>query len=87
MLALRYRWPAERLRFQPPGWALDFIAYVDDDRDRSGVGIAGEAKLSQRDAVASAESLKVCGKLGNHDEAGCTEGKNHHRKYLGLLRA
>ena len=83
MLAVRYRWPVERLRFQPPGWALDFLAYVDDDWDRSEVAIAGEAKQFQKDAVALSASLKVCGERGDHDEADCTEPKNHHRKYLG----
>ena len=86
VLAVRYGWPVERLRFQPPGWALDFLAYVDDDWDRSEVAIAGEAKLEQREAVKLSASLGGCGERGLHDEAGCTEPKNHHRKYLGLLR-
>jgi hypothetical protein len=84
MLAVRYGWPVERLRFQPPGWALDFLAYADDEW--SEVVIAGEAKRLQRDAIALSASLEVCGALGPHDEADCTEPKNHHRKYLGLLK-
>jgi hypothetical protein len=86
MLACRYSWPVERLRFQPPGMALDFLAYVNDDWNRSEVAIAGEAKRLQKDAVVLSESLKVCGGRGRHDEADCPEGKNHHRKYLGLLK-
>jgi hypothetical protein len=86
MLAVRYRWPADRLRFQPPGWALDFLAYVDEDWDPSEVAIAGEAKQLQSDALKLSASLEVCGERGLHDEADCTELKNHHRKYLGLLK-
>jgi hypothetical protein len=84
MLAVRYGWPVERLRFQSPGWAFDFLAYVDDAW--SEVAIAGEAKRLQRDAVALSASLKVCGGRGRHDEADCAEPRNHHRKYMGLLK-
>jgi hypothetical protein len=86
MLALRYGWPVERLRFQPPGWALDFLAYVDDDWDQSEVAIAGEAKQRQSEAVELSASPEVCGERGEHLEADCTERPNHHRKYLGLLK-
>lgn len=72
------------LTFQPEGWALDFLAYADDSQ--SEVAIAGEAKRLQRDAVRLSASLEVCGKRGDHDEGECTEGKNHHRKYKGLLK-
>jgi hypothetical protein len=86
VLAVRYGWPLERLRFQPPGWALDFLAYDEDDSDRSEVAIAGEAKVSQREAVKLSASLEVCLERGEHPEADCTERPNHHRKYLGLLK-
>jgi hypothetical protein len=83
MLAVRFGWPLERLRFQPPGWAFDFLAYVDDAW--SEVAIAGEAKLLQKDAVALSASLEVRGGRGEHSEAECTEPRNYHRKYAGLL--
>lgn len=63
---------------------MDFLAYA--DKARSGVAIAGEAKRFQRDAVALSASLEVCGARGDHPEADCTERKNHHRKYVGLLK-
>jgi hypothetical protein len=80
------RMASRATQIQPPGWALDFLAYVDDDWDRSEVAIAGEAKLLQKDALKLSASLEVCGGRGRHDEADCTELKNHHRKYLGLLK-
>jgi hypothetical protein len=83
MLAVRYRWPPERLRFQAPGWAYDFLAYADDEW--SGVTIAGEAKLAQKDALKLWTSLEACGQRGDHGEAACSEDRNHHRKYLGLV--
>jgi hypothetical protein len=84
MLAIRYGWPVERLRFQPPRQALDFLAYVDDAW--SDVAIAGDAKRLQRDAVALSASLEVCARRGPHTQADCTERANHHRKYVGLLQ-
>jgi hypothetical protein len=84
MLAIRFGWPRERLTFQPEGWALDFLAYADSAR--TDVAIAGEAKRLQRDAVALSKSLEVCGRRGIHEERDCTEPKNYHRKYLGLLK-
>jgi hypothetical protein len=83
MLALRYGWPVKRLRFQSPGWAFDFLAYADDAW--SEIAVAGEAKRLQKDAVALADSLKVCGMRGPHPEESCTQHRNHHRKYVGLL--
>jgi hypothetical protein len=84
MLSVRYGWPAERLVFQPKGLALDFLAYADDLA--SEVAIAGEAKQLQRDATELFVSLQVCGARGRHDEADCSEPRNHHRKYRGLLQ-
>ena len=84
MLVLRYGWPAKRLRFQSSGYAFDFLGYADDAW--SEVVVAGEAKLSQEEAVALSESLKVCGTRGDHREEGCTQLRNHHRKYAGLLK-
>jgi hypothetical protein len=89
MLALRYGWPAERLRFQVP--RLDFGAYADDER--SEVVIAGEAKQYQLEADELAEHVKVCGAIGAHDDAECwplrdipkDKNRNHHRKYEGLV--
>jgi hypothetical protein len=43
MLAVRYGWPSERLRFQSPGWAFDFLAYVDDACSEVAIGRRGEA--------------------------------------------
>jgi len=68
MLAVRYAWPVERLRFQSPDGSFDFLAYVDDDWDRSEVAIAGEAKLEQRKAVKLSASLEVCLERGEHPE-------------------
>ena len=85
MLAVRYGWPSDRLRFQSPGWAFDFLAYVDDAF--SEVAIAGEAKLLQEDALGFSASLKVCGGRGDHPEADCTQPRNYHRKYAGLLKS
>jgi hypothetical protein len=84
MLAVRYGWPLERLSFLSKDWSLDFLAHA--DKARSKLVIAGEAKRLQRDAVALSASLKVCGARGDHEEADCTERRNHHRKYTGLLR-
>ena len=89
MLAHRYGWPAERLRFQPD--PLDFCAYADDERLE--MVIAGEAKQYQPEAEELAEDVKVCGALGTHDEAECwrlrdipkAKNRNHHRKYEGLV--
>lgn len=83
MLAVRYGWPVERLRFQSPRWAFEFLAYGDDAHRE--VAIAGEAKRLQREAVALSASLEVCGQRGDHLEDDCTERPNHHRKYLGLI--
>jgi hypothetical protein len=85
MLAVRYGWPKERLRFQSPGWAFDFLAFDDGDA-RSEVAVAGEAKLLQRDAARLAASLEICGARGDHAEADCTEPRNHHRKYAGVIK-
>jgi hypothetical protein len=84
MLAVRYRWPRERLRFQSPGWAFDFLAYADDEW--SEVAVAGEAKLAQKDAVKLSTSLKACVERGPHEEADCDEPRNHHKKCAGLLK-
>jgi hypothetical protein len=91
MLALRYKWPAKRLTFQPHS-SLDFCAYADDERAE--MVIAGEAKLSQPEAAELAENVKVCGALGDHEETECRrlrkiseqKNRNHHRKYEGLAR-
>jgi hypothetical protein len=82
MLAARYGWPAELLRFQSPKWAFDLLAYLDDAHRQ--VAIAGEAKRLQREAVALSASLKVCGGRGDHLEDDCTERSNHHKKYAEL---
>ena len=83
MLAVRYGWPLERLRFQSPRWAFDFLAYSDDAHRE--VVIAGEAKRLQREAVALSASLEICGERGDHAEHHCTERPNHHKKYAELL--
>jgi hypothetical protein len=84
MLVLRYGWPAKRLRFQSTGHAFDLLGYADEAW--SEVVVAGEAKLTQMEAVALSESLKVCGTRGDHREESCTQLRNHHRKYAGLLK-
>jgi hypothetical protein len=84
MLAVRYNWPLERLRFQSPGWAFDLLAYADDEW--SEVTIAGEAKLKQRDADALSASLKICSERGDHEIGDCDQTRNHHKKYEGLLK-
>jgi hypothetical protein len=84
ILATRYCWPLERLRFQSATWAFDFLAYGDEAW--SEVTIAGEAKLDQKDAVRLSASLAACGRRGDHSEADCSEPRNHHRKYIGLLK-
>jgi|SRR5579859_1866635 len=83
MLALQFGWPKHRLRFQSPRWAFDLLAYSDDAWNR--VAIAMEAKRLQKEAENLAASLQVCGMRGSHTEAECTQPKNHHRKYMGLL--
>lgn len=82
MLAVRYRWPLERLRFQQEGWSMDFLTCA--DAKWSDVVIAGEAKRLQREAVALGASLEVCAALGDH--ADCSQPRNHHKKYEGLLK-
>ena len=83
MLAVRYGWPRERLRFQSPGLAFDLLAYADDHW--SEVAVAGEAKLKQDEAVKMSASLEACVERGPHEEAACAEPRNHHKKYAGLL--
>jgi hypothetical protein len=92
MLALQFRWPPERLRFESPRaeghaegrlWSFDLVGYADGEG--TGVVLAAETKKSESEAVALWHGLKNCCARGDHPKHGRTAELNHHWKYCGLV--
>ena len=85
MLARRYGWSPERLKFQSAAlgrsgvWTFDLLAAADDAED--GVAIAADAKWRQRDAIKLARTLDTCSRRGDHDEADCDARRDDHQKH------
>jgi hypothetical protein len=89
MLAIKFKWPVERLRFEPPPsgprglwWAFDLVAY-----DRHGrVALACETKKTRTEADALLRDLKLwCSGSHPNRHRPPDPKDNHHRKFLGLL--
>lgn len=92
MLALQFRWPPDRLRFESPRaeghadgrlWSFDLVGYAEGEPTE--VVLAAETKKIASEAVALWHGLESCCARGDHAEHGRTAELNYHWKYRGLV--